>query len=147
MGVNRNEQDNVDGQQMLTRLDINGDKNNDHLLTSSDDDDTMSEASSNDTSMTQDAGGYNDKKPVTILDWRDDSGISDNLYIQSDRSSGCTHARCSGSKVGSDCLLTLDDDSLYLDEHNSRQPSPWTRYSHNPGKRLPVPVLQRHNQP
>jgi len=38
--------------------------------------------------------------PVTILDWRDDSGISDRLFIDSDRNiNGCTHSRCSGSKV------------------------------------------------
>ena len=42
-------------------------------------------------------------KPVTILDWRDDSGISDNLFTKSDRNfMGCTRNRCSGSKVSSD---------------------------------------------
>ena len=40
-------------------------------------------------------------QPVTILDWRDDSGMSDNLFTHSDRSAqGCTHSRCNGSKVG-----------------------------------------------
>ena len=38
---------------------------------------------------------------MTILDWRDDSGMSDNLFTHSDRSAqGCTHSRCNGSKVG-----------------------------------------------
>ena len=40
------------------------------------------------------------EQPITILDWRDDSGMSDNLYIQSDRNfMGCMKNRCSGSKV------------------------------------------------
>ena len=38
-------------------------------------------------------------KPVTILDWRDDSGLSDNLHFRTDRATGCTFSRCTGSKV------------------------------------------------
>ena len=39
-------------------------------------------------------------QPLTILDWRDDSGLTDRLFLQSDRSKGCTRNRCTGSKVG-----------------------------------------------
>ena len=38
-------------------------------------------------------------QPVTILDWRDDSGLSDNLHFRTDRTTGCTYGRCTGSKV------------------------------------------------
>ena len=39
-------------------------------------------------------------QPVTILDLRDDSGLSDNLHLGSDKSStGCNRGRCLGSKV------------------------------------------------
>ena len=39
-------------------------------------------------------------QPVTILDLRDDSGLSDNLHLGSDKSStGCSRGRCLGSKV------------------------------------------------
>ena len=39
-------------------------------------------------------------QPVTILDMRYDSGMSDNLHLGSDKSStGCTKGRCLGSKV------------------------------------------------
>ena len=44
-------------------------------------------------------------QPLTILDWRDDSGLTDRLFLQSDRSKGCTRNRCTGSKVGT--LLAL----------------------------------------
>merc|ERR1711892_718683 len=39
------------------------------------------------------------KKPVTIYDWRDDSGISDTLNNESDRSMICERGRCLGSKM------------------------------------------------
>ena len=73
-------------------------------------------------------------QPITILDWRDDSGISDNLYIQSDRSSGCTRSRCSGSKMntvaanrplGLDTAITQARDFLnqyYKDTVNHDKP-------------------------
>ena len=38
-------------------------------------------------------------QPVTILDWRDDSGLSDNLHFRTDRPTGCSYSRCTGSKV------------------------------------------------
>ena len=81
---------------MISSLDITL-KNESHLLSSSDDDMSIGSGSSDEAQTN--AHINDERKPVTILDWRDDSGISDNLYIQSDRSSGCTHARCSGSKV------------------------------------------------
>ena len=97
---------------MISSLEITL-KNESQLLSSSDDD--MSVGSS--TDETQSNAHINDeRKPVTILDWRDDSGISDNLYIQSDRASGCTHARCSGSKVShvlSPILTTDHDDPMF----------------------------------
>ena len=46
-------------------------------------------------------------QPVTILDWRDDSGLSDNLHFRSDRTAtGCTYSRCLGSKVSRSARLT-----------------------------------------
>ena len=47
-------------------------------------------------------------QPLTILDWRDDSGITDTLFLQSDRSKGCTRNRCTGSKVGAVSLQLRD---------------------------------------
>ena len=50
-------------------------------------------------------------QPLTILDWRDDSGLTDRLFLQSDRSKGCTRNRCTGSKVGT---LYISIANLYL---------------------------------
>ena len=50
-------------------------------------------------------------QPLTILDWRDDSGLTDRLFLQSDRSKGCTSNRCTGSKVGT---LALQFREQYL---------------------------------
>ena len=46
-------------------------------------------------------------QPLTILDWRDDSGLTDRLFLQSDRSKGCTRNRCTGSKVGTLALIII----------------------------------------
>ena len=51
-------------------------------------------------------------KPITILDWRDETGISDSLHSKSDRKmTGCTDKVCTGSKMNTvqyQKLLPLD---------------------------------------
>jgi len=51
------------------------------------------------------------KKPVTILDWRNDGGLSDSLSVQHDRPLICERGRCLGSKMNTKPAnkpLTLD---------------------------------------
>jgi len=54
-------------------------------------------------------------KPVTILDWRNDSGLSDILHQKSDiSSSGCTYKRCTGSKMNQACAKTISEDKALM---------------------------------